>query len=345
MAPIAAGSSPERYAALAALLAVLVGGMALIGGIARIGFLADFVSKPILMGYMIGVALVIISSQLGRLFGVSAQGDNFFQRIWSLLTQLGQTSVPTLIFGLVLIAFLMVLRRIARRLPGALIVVVFTTLISAIFHFQQLGISVVGRIPGGLPHLVLPAISLHDVFVLLPSALSLTLIIFTDVILSARSFAERSGDTVEPNQELIGLAAANLMTGLLQGIPAGFSQSRTVVNIDSGGKTQLVGLVAVACLAIFLLWFTPLLESLPQVALAAIIISAAINLINFNPLFQVYRERRSEFLLGMLTLLGVLSVGVLWGILGAVTISLLVVISRISRPHDAVLGSAGDVDG
>ncbi len=345
VAPVAAGGSPARFAMLAALLALLVGVIALAAGIARLGFLADFVSKPILLGYITGVAIIMIVGQLGKLFGITIGSEQFFQQIGELLAHLGQTRVLTLLIGLALLVFLLVLRHFAPRVPAALIVVVLMTTISSLLHLSSYGVAVVGPIPPGLPQFGLPDLSFNDVKNLLPSALTLTLIIFTDAVLTARSISEKQDEKVDANRELIGLGAANLASGLLQGFPAAASQSRTAVDKAAGGKTQLVGIIAATLLVAFLLWFTHLLENLPQLVLGVIIIAAAINLIEVKPLLKVYRLRHVEFYLALITCVGVLSIGVLGGILVAVVLALIVVIGRISRPHDAILGSVEGVDG
>ena len=208
-----------------------------------------------------------------------------------------------------------------------------------------MGLPLLVRSHPGLPKLGLPDVSLSDVWNLLPSSFILTLIVFTDAVLTARAFADKHGEKVDASRELIGLGAANIASGLFQGFPAGASQSRTAVDETAGGKTQLVGIVAAALLVAFLLWFTHLLENLPQMVLAVIIIAAAISLIEIKPLQQVYRVRRVEFFLALVTLIGVLSIGIMAGILVAVLLALIVVIGRISRPHDAVLGSVKGVDG
>jgi SulP family sulfate permease len=345
VAPLAAGGNNIRFAALAALLALLVGVITLVSGLAKFGFLADFVSKPILIGYITGVAFVMIAGQLGKFFGISIASENFFLMIGELFTSLGQTHVLTLMVGVLLLAFLIILHRFAPKVPGTIIVVVVMTAISALLQLDKYGVAIVGPIPSGLPQFGLPDLRLADVWSLLPSAVILTLIVFTDAVLTARLFAEKHGERVDANHELIGLGAANILAGGMQGFPVGVSQSRTAVNYTAGGKTQLVGIVAAALLVVFLLWFTWLLQSLPQVVLGAIIIAAAINLIEVKPLYKVYRVRRVEFFLAMVTFVGVLSIGILAGILIAVLLALLVVISRISRPHDAVLGSVEGVDG
>jgi SulP family sulfate permease len=345
VAPVVSGGDPARYALLVTLMALLIGVITLVAGLARFGFLADFVSKPILIGYITGVAIIMIVSQLGKLFGISIQNENFILQIVELLTHLGQTSILTLVIGLVLLIFLLALRHFAPRVPGGLIVVVVMTIISTLLHLNNYGVDVVGPITPGLPRLGLPRVSLSDVWNLLPSSLILALIVFTDAVLTARAFADKHGEKVNANHELIGLGAANIVSALFQGFPAGVSQSRTAVNDTAGGKTQLVGIVAAVLLVAFLLWFTRLLENLPQMVLAVIIIAAAINLIEVKSLQQVYRVRRIEFFLALITLIGVLSIGVMEGILVAVLLSLIVVIGRISRPHDAVLGAVKGVDG
>lgn len=342
--PIADGNL-ARFALLVTLMSLLVGVITLVAGLARFGFLADFVSKPILIGYITGVAIIMIVSQLGKLFGIPIKSDNFISQIVELFTHLGQTRMLTLVIGLALLIFLLMLRRFAPRVPGGLIVVVVMTMISALLHLGTYGVAIVGPITPGLPRLGLPDVSLSDVWNLLPSSLILTLIVFTDAVLTARAFADKHGEKVNASRELIGLGAANIVSGLFQGFPAGASQSRTAVDETAGGKTQLVGIVAAALVVAFLLWFTHLLESLPQMVLAVIIIAAAISLIEVKPLQQVYRVRRVEFFLALVTLIGVLSIGVMAGILVAVLLALIVVIGRISRPHDAVLGSVRGVDG
>lgn len=304
VAPLAAGGGAARFAALASLLALLVGCIALAAGLARFGFLADFVSRPILLGYIAGVSLMMLVGQLGKLFGIPLTNEQFFPMIAELVSRLGQTHVLTLGIGLALLAFLLLLRRFAPHVPGSVIVVALAALVSALLGLERYGITVVGTLPSGFPQLSLPGLRLADVWTLLPLALILTLIMFTDAALTERSFAQKQGEQVDVNRVLIGLAAANLAAGLLRGFPAAASQSRTAVNEAAGGKTPLVGLVAAVLLVVFLLWFTRLLASLPQVALASIIVVAALNLIEVKPILKVYRVRRVEFLLAIIALLG-----------------------------------------
>jgi MFS superfamily sulfate permease-like transporter len=216
-------------------------------------------------------------------------------------------------------------------------VVVFAIIASAVFDLESKGVKVVGPVPSGLPHLAIPAVGVQDIFLLLPAALALTILIYADEVLTSRVFAAKHGQKVDANQEFIAIGAANIGAGLLTGFPAALSASRTTVSDQMGGKTQWVGLFAAALTIIFLLFFTPLLAPLPTVTLGAIIIIASIGLIDI-PAFRYLRQvRRSEFWLAVVTAFGVLTVGILAGILVAVVLSLINVIYHISRPHDALL--------
>ena len=336
VAPLAAGD-PVRYAALAAMTAILVGVIALLARIARLGFITDFLSKPILVGYIFGATLIVIGSQLGKMFGFSLESDKFFQQIVELISRLDETHLLTFIIGVICMAALLIMRRISRKIPGPLIVVVFAIIASAVFDLESKGVKVVGPVPSGLPHIAIPAVGVQDIFLLLPAALALTILIYADEVLTSRVFAAKHGQKVDANQEFIAIGAANIGAGLLTGFPAALSASRTTVSDQMGGKTQWVGLFAAALTIIFLLFFTPLLAPLPTVTLGAIIIIASIGLIDI-PAFRYLRQvRRSEFWLAVVTAFGVLTVGILAGILVAVVLSLINVIYHISRPHDALL--------
>ena len=340
VAPLA-GGDPVRYAALAALTALLVGVMALLARLARLGFITDFLSKPILVGYILGATLIVIGSQLGKMFGFKLEADKFFQQVLELISRLDETHLLTFAIGVVCMAALLIMRRINRALPGPLIVVVVAIILSAVFDLQAQGVAIVGAVPAGLPSLTIPSFSTQDVFALLPAALALTILIYADEVLTARVFAARHGQKIDANQEFIALGMANIGAGFLTGFPAALSASRTAVNDQMGAKTQWVGIIAAALTIIFLLFLTPLLAPLPTVALGAIIIVASLGLIDL-PAFRFLRRVRSgEFWLAVVTALGVLTVGVLQGILVAVMLSLVNVLYHISRPHDALLD---DVD-
>jgi SulP family sulfate permease len=340
VAPLA-GGDPVRYAALAALTAILVGVMALLARLARLGFITDFLSKPILVGYILGAALIVIGSQLGKMFGIKLESDQFFRQVLELISRLDETNLLTFALGLVFMAALFIMRRVNRALPGPLIVVVAAILLSAVFDLEAKGVAVVGPVPAGLPSLAIPSFSLEDVFALLPAAIALTILIYADEILTARVFAARHGQKIDANQEFVALGMANIGAGLLSGFPAALSASRTAVNDQMGGKTQWVGIFAAALTVIFLLFFTPLLEPLPTVALGAIIIVASIGLIDLAAFRFLRLVRSAEFWLAVVTTFGVLTVGVVQGILVAVILSLVNVIYHLRRPHDALLD---DVD-
>jgi SulP family sulfate permease len=336
VAPLAGGDA-IRYAELAALTAMLVGVLSLLARVARLGFITDFLSKPILVGYILGATLIVIASQLGKMFGIKLQSDEFFRQIFELIRRLGEAHSLTVVIGVVCMAALLLMRRINRALPGPLIVVVVTIILSSALHWQEKGVAVVGAVPAGLPHLAVPVVDLKDVFALLPAALALTILIYADEVLTSRVFAVKHNEKINANQEFVAIGMANIAAGLLTGFPAALSASRTAVADQMGGKTQWVGLIAAALTIIFLLFLTPLLAPLPTVALGAIIIIASLGLIDIAAFRFLRQVRSTEFWLAVVTTLGVLTVGVLQGILVAVMLSLVNILYHISRPHDALL--------
>ena len=332
---------PRAYAALAALLALLVGVVALLARVARLGFITDLLSKPVLVGYIFGATLIVIGSQLGKMFGIKLESDKFFQQVVELISRLDEAHLLTVAIGVVCMATLLIIRRVNRKLPGPLIVVVGAILASYVLGWAAKGVAVVGAVPAGLPKLTIPAVTISDIFALLPAALALTILIYADEILTSRVFAAKHGQKVDANQEFVGIGMANIAAGFLTGFPCALSASRTTVNDQMGGKTQWVGLIAAALTIVFLLFFTPLLAPLPTAALGAIIIIASLGLIDIAAFRFLRQVRPAEFWLAVVTAFGVLTVGVLAGILVAVVLSLIFVLYRISRPHDALLD---DVD-
>ena len=340
VAPLA-GGDPVRYAALAALAAILVGLLALLARVARLGFITDFLSKPILVGYIFGTTLIVIGSQLGKMFGIKLESDEFFRQVAEVIVRLDETHMLTFVIGVVSVAALFLMRRVSRTLPGPLIVVVAAIVGSTVLDWSAKGVAIVGAVPAGLPRLTIPAFSVQDIFSLLPAALALTILIYADEVLTARVFASRHGQKIDANQEFAAIGFANIGAGFLTGFPAATSGSRTAVSDQMGGKSQWVGLIAAALTIVFLLFFTPLLAPLPTVVLGAIIIVASFGLLDVAA-FRFLRQVRSvEFWLAVVTAFGVLTVGILQGVLVAVMLSLVNVIYHISRPHDALLD---DVD-
>lgn len=336
VAPLAAGDA-GRYAALAALSALLVGLFCAAAGLLRLGFIANYLSQPILTGYMAGVSLMVIAGQLGRLFGVKLASDMPVEQVAELLARLGETHWLTLGLGLLCIVALAAMRRRSRRIPGPLIVMLVLIALSLLFGLEARGVAVVGRLPAGLPRLSLPAFGLADVTKLLVPVVSMALIAFADTLLNSRAFAARNGYKIDADQELIGLGAANLGAGLLGGFPVSSSSARTAVADSMGGQSQVVGLAAAALCLLFLLFFAGAPAALPLVVLAAVLIVAVWGLIDFAAFRRLWQVRRGEFWLALIAAAGVVIIGLLEAILLAVVLSLVGVIARVSRPHDAVL--------
>jgi sulfate permease, SulP family len=328
---------PSRAPVLAAMVALLGGGLMLVASRLKAGVVADFLSKPVLVGYLTGAALILASTQLGKLFGIKIAAHDFFLVVYELAGRLRETQVPTLALGLALIVLLELLRRFRPRIPGALVVFVLAMVVSAAFKLPERGVAVIGEVPRGLPGLRLPVVSLDVIQDLLPAAVGIALLTFPEGILLARAFAARNRDTIRPNQELLALAAANLAAGMFHGFSVGASQSRTTVNEAAGGRTQLSSLVAAGVLVLFLLFLTPVLKSVPVVALAAILIFSGIHLVEVEAYRSLFGISRAGFFLALLVTAGVLVVGVIPGILIGVVLSLIVLLGQLARPADAVL--------
>src|SRR5262245_3912173 len=331
------GGDPQRAATLAAAMAVLGGAFMLIAALLRVGAIADFLSKPILVGYMGGAALILVSTQLGKLFGLTIERRDFFPVLAELWGRLGRTHLPTLGLGIALLGLLAAMRRFAPRIPGALLVSAVAVAASAAFDLQAHGVRVVGDVPSGLPRFSLPDVSRADLLGLFPAAFGIALLTFPDGFLLARALAARHGYDVDPRQELRALAASNLAAGLFQGFSVGASQSRTTVNETSGGRTQAASLVAAGALLLFLLFLTPVLRWLPIAVLGAILVFAGIQLIEPREYVRLYRLSRRSCVVALLVTVGVLVVGVVPGILIGVMVSLVILLARLARPTDAVL--------
>ena len=336
IAPLAVGD-PSHAAVLAATVAVLSGLLLLLGARAKIGAIADFLSKPVLVGYMTGAALILVASQLDKLFGVRLDHNDFFPRLAELASKGHQAHPPTLLFGLGVLAAIVVLRRVAPKVPPALVVVAAALAASLALHLEGRGVAVVGAFPRGLPGFALPTPDWRDIHTLLPAAIGIALLTYTEGILLARAFAAKNGYEVNPNQELTALGLADVCTGLFQGFSVTGSQSRTTINDSTGAKTQLSSLVAAVTLILFLVFLTPLIARLPVVALAVLLIYSGSTLVEFDVMVRIYRFYPRSAMLAALTTLGVLAVGVVPGILVGVALSLLALIERVSNPPDAVL--------
>jgi high affinity sulfate transporter 1 len=337
IAPLAAGD-PSTYAALAAALAIMVGVICIVGFALKIGFLADLLSKPILVGYMAGVALIMISGQLDKVTGAEVTGDHFVEEVQSFLGNLDDIDWPTLILAGSVLAFLFAVQRFFPKLPGPLLAVLVSTAVVAGFDLADNGIEIVGAIPPGLPTPQLPDVSWGQLTSLLGPAVGIAIVGYTDNVLTGRAFANRNGYEIDANQELLALGTANVGTGILQGFPISSSGSRTALGDNLGSKTQLSMLVALAGVVLVILFLGPLLENFPSAALGAIVIYAATKLIDVPEFVRLARFRRSELVLALATLAGVLVVDILYGVLIAVALSAADLFRRVARPHDAVQG-------
>lgn len=336
---VASGADPARQASLAALLALMVGVLSLLGGLLKTGALADFLSKPILVGYINGAALIIIGSQLARLFGLERKANEFAGQVYEVGVNLPRAHVPTVLLGLGAIAVLVLLKRFLPKAPGPLILVVLTAAAGELFQLEHGGMKVVGTLSAAPPSFGLPSVGFGDVRALLPAAFSLTLVNYASSVLSGRVYADRFRYHLDSNQEFLGQAAANLANAFTHGFPVTGSDSRTAVNVSMGGRSQLVGVLASAVVLVFALFLTPLLRNLPLVTLGAIVVVAAVYLLDVRSVVELWRVRPVEAVLAMVTTVGVLVLGILQGILVAVALALGDLIRRAARPHDAVLGT------
>ena len=343
--PLLAGRDPATAIILAGMLALFVGLIEIGLGLGKLGFVADLLSKEVQVGYMNGLGITIIVGQLPKLFGFSTDADGFIAELQAFVHGLDQTSVTTLVVGVASLAVLLVLPRLASRVPAVLVAVVGATVVSAAFGLAQEGVKTVGSLPQGVPSLAFPWTSISDVAPLLIAALGITLVSLTDTIATATSFAARRGDEIEPDQEMIGLGAANIAAGLFQGFAVSTSGSRTAVAEQSGAKTQVSNLVGAGLVVILLLFLNSLFADLPQTTLAAVVIVAALSLMNFGILRRYYQVRKTALALSLVTTGGVLLFGVLWGIGIAVLLAILLFFHRNWWPRGAVLGQVEGVPG
>lgn len=342
--PLAMGDE-TRAIALAGVLALMVGAICIGAGAARLGFVADLISKPVRIGYLAGLALTIVVGQLPKLFGISIDADGFFREIAAVFTNLDQTNVWTLAVGLLTLAIILLLRRFAPRLPGVLFAVVGAIAFTIIFDLAAKGVDLVGVLPQGFPSLSLPSATLADIPLLAATAVGMSLLAIGDTISTSTGFAARRGDEVDSNQELVGIGSANVLAGFFQGFPISTSSSRTAVAEQSGAKTQLTGVVAALAVLAMLLFIPGLVKDLPQSALAAIIIAAAMSLFDLAGLRHLWKVRPSEFVLAVVSILGVAIVGVLEGIVIAVVLSIIQFFNRAWKTHYAILGDPAGVAG
>jgi high affinity sulfate transporter 1 len=343
--PLAAGDA-QQAVSVAAMLAVLTGLFGIIAGVLHLGFITDLLAKPIRYGYMNGIALTVLISQLPKLFGFSVKSERLYERVMELVSGIftGKANWVAFAVGAGTLLVILSLKRFLRT-PGVLIAVGGATIAVGLFNLSRYGVGVLGELPRGLPTPSIPILSLQDIGALAAAAVAITVVSFADTSVLSRVYAAKTKSYVDPNQEMIGLGAANLAGGLFQGFPISASSSRTPVAAASGAKTQLTGIVGALAIAALLLFAPQLLRNLPYAALAAVVISSAIGLFEINDLRRLYRIQRWEFWLSIAAFLGVASLGPVPGMMIAIGIALAEFIWSAWRPHYAILGEPDGVRG
>ncbi|WP_296231823.1 SulP family inorganic anion transporter [Pseudomonas sp. UBA4617] len=334
-----AASDPQRAIAIASLMALVAGAFCVIAGLLRLGFITELLSKPIRYGYMNGIALTVLISQLPKLFGIKVDSQGPLRDLWQLGEALlaGQGHWPSFIVGAGSLLLIMLLKPF-KRLPGILIAVVLATLAVSLLDLELMGVKVLGQLPQGLPSLVFPWVSDIDMVEVVLGGIAVALVSFADTSVLSRSYAARMKMPVNPNQEMFGLGVANLASGLFQGIPISSSSSRTPVAEVAGSQTQLTGIIGALAVTLLLLVAPNLLQYLPNSALAAVVIAAALGLFEFADLKRIFRMQQWEFWLSITCFVGVAVFGAIPGIGIAVVISVIEFLWDGWRPHHAVLG-------
>jgi high affinity sulfate transporter 1 len=341
------GGDPQRAVAVASMTAVVSGAVSILAGLARLGFITELLSKPIRYGYMNGIALTVLIAQLPKLFGFSIASDGPLRNLWAIATAIvaGKTNWTTFLVGAGTLAVILLLKRY-KRLPGILIAVVAATVVVGVLDLAgRAGVSVLGSLPQGLPRFAVPWITTTDLVPILIGGSAIALISFADTSVLSRVYAARTRTHVDPNQELVGLGAANLIGGFFQGFPISSSSSRTPVAEAAGARTQLTGVVGAVAVALLLVVAPDVLRNLPTSALAAVVIAAAIRLFEFADLRRIYRIQQWEFWLSVGCTVGVAVLGAIPGIGLAIVIAVIEFLWDGWRPYSAVLGRAKGVQG
>jgi len=339
-----AEGDPQRWAAIAALTALVFAGMSVLAWLLKLSSLVSFISETILTGFKAGAALTIAMTQLPKLFGVKGGGESFFERAWILGGQIPDTNLAVLAFGLAAIALLVAGEKLLPGRPVALVVVAASIVALSMTPLAQMGFKLVGALPPGLPEFALPSLRVRDVDGVIPLAFACFLLAYIEGVSAARALAQRHGDEIDARQELLALGAANLAAGLGQGYPVAGGLSQSTVNDKAGTKTPLALIVASITIGVCLVFLTGLLANLPNVVLAAIVLVAVKGLINIPELRRIWKLSRMEFWVAMAAFAGVLLLGILKGVLLAALISMLFLIHRVAHPHVARLGRVPGTD-
>ncbi|SDO03800.1 high affinity sulphate transporter 1 [Streptomyces sp. cf386] len=344
---VAADGDPERAVALASVLALMVAAIMILASVAKLGFIADLISKPTMIGYMNGLALTILIGQLPKLLGFKVDADNLIGECVGLVQKLSDgAAVPAAAaVGVGGIVVILVLQRLMPKIPAVLAMVVLAIAAATVFDLGEHGVSLVGELPEGFPPFTIPEIRLSDLAPLFAGALGIALVSLADTISNASAFAARTGQEVRGNQEMTGVGVANLAAGLFQGFPVSTSGSRTAVAERAGARSQLTGVVGAALIVLMLVLAPGLFRNLPQPALAAVVITASLSLADIPGVVRLWRQRRAEFLLCLAAFAGVALLGVLPGIAIAVALSVLNVFRRAWWPYNTVLGRVQGLEG
>ena len=335
--PLAAGDA-ARYAELSIVLTSLTGLLCIAGGLSGFGVIANFLSRPILTGYLNGIALTIIAGQLGSLLGFNASPGGFFRKVGGALAHLNETHMPTFIVGASLLVLLLLLKRLLPRVPAPLIAVMMGCVAVFALNLINKGVAVVGAVPAGFPTPIVPSVSTSEIGSLIFGAGGIALVSFCSMMTTARGFAAKNGYRINVNQDMFALGVSDLASAFNRGFVVSGADSRTAVADSAGGKTQVASLVAAGVMAFVLLFLTNPLAYVPSAALAAILISSALGLFDFASLREYYRLSKPEFRHAVIAMIGVMTLGVLQGVLIAVGLALLKLLRQASRPRDAVLG-------
>ncbi|RZU02612.1 high affinity sulfate transporter 1 [Rivibacter subsaxonicus] len=341
------GGDPLRAVALAGAMAVVSGLVCILAGVARLGFVTELLSKPIRYGYMNGIALTVLISQLPKLFGFSIESDGPLRNLWAIATAVmdGKTNAAAFMVGAGTLAVILLLKS-HKRVPGILIAVVGATIVVGTLDLAAgAGVSVLGSLPQGLPGFAIPWITTADIVPVLIGGCAVAIVSFADTSVLSRVYAARTRTYVDPNQEMVGLGAANLAAGFFQGFPISSSSSRTPVAEAAGARTQLTGVIGALAVALLLVVAPDLLRNLPTSALAAVVIASAIGLIEITDLRRIYRIQRWEFWLSIACTVGVAVLGAIEGIVLAIVIAVIEFLWDGWRPYSAVLGRAEGVRG
>lgn len=350
-----AGST--EFTALTGVLAIVTGVFALVAGLLRLGFLANFISEPVLKGFIVGLALNIVIGQAPKFFGVEGGSGDFFLKVWSLLTNLGHTNWLTFAIGLLSLALVLGLRRFLPVVPGSMVTVVLGIVAVAVFGLDRHGVAIVGHIEAGLPRVGLPTVKPADYLQLAPDAVGVTLVAFVESLGAAKVYAAQHHYEVSADRELLALGVANLGAGLAGGMIVNGSLTKTAVNESAGARTQASGLAAAALTILTLLFLTPFFAYLPDTTLAAVVIAAVVQLVDFPGLADLFRistrrqglelgvTARPDFVSALASLIGVLVFDTLPGLFIGIGISILVLVYRASRPYVAILGRVPGQEG